>query len=227
MELEQIRKVRAAKFGNVISEDGKLLTPPADWALLPPGDAALTRRVKTFGEYWQVESKRGRRTYSGGIWAPLCHIEKVKAELEEMRTTDEYKKKQEYSVNYRQKKQDNYEEEFFLSVLSYLEFHSRYEDLAKRISKLVSAHATPVGSGTVARTSRIPVAKRAEAAVIAWMRHKTTTYDHMRIVRIKGERRDVRRRLAKESVRLLGNYRDGLPIDKDCPLAQALKIDVD
>ena len=27
------------------AEDGTLLTPPADWALLPPGDAGLTRRA--------------------------------------------------------------------------------------------------------------------------------------------------------------------------------------
>ncbi|MEZ6128720.1 MAG: DUF2293 domain-containing protein [Planctomycetaceae bacterium] len=45
----------------------------------------------------------------------------------------------------------------------------------------ITAHATPVGSGTVARTQRIPVEQRAESAVIAWMRHQTTAYDHMKI----------------------------------------------
>jgi hypothetical protein len=51
----------------------------------------------------------------------------------------------------------------------------------------VTDHATPVGSGTVARTKRIPVEQRAEAAVIAWMRHQTTGYDGMVIPRIKGK----------------------------------------
>jgi hypothetical protein len=30
----------------VRTADGKVLTVPAGWVLLPPGDAALTRRVK-------------------------------------------------------------------------------------------------------------------------------------------------------------------------------------
>lgn len=53
----------------------------------------------------------------------------------------------------------------------------------------MTAHATPVGSGTVARTSRIPIERRAEAAVIAWLRHQTTAYDDMKIPRVKGRRR--------------------------------------
>eukprot|EP01035_Chromulina_nebulosa_P056444 gene56444-77358_t len=59
-----------------------------------------------------------------------------------------------------------------------------------------AAHATPVGSGTVARTKRIPIEQRAEAATIAWMRHQTTGYDSMTIPREKGLRREVRRMLA-------------------------------
>jgi Fe-S cluster biosynthesis and repair protein YggX len=51
------------------------------------------------------------------------------------------------------------------------------------MSKLVTAHATPVGSGTVARTERIPLEQRAESAVIAWMRHQTTAYDSMKIAK--------------------------------------------
>ena len=69
------------------------------------------------------------------------------------------------------------------------------------------AHATPVGSGTVARTERIPVEQRAEAAVIAWLRHQTTAYDPMSIPRVKGKRREVRRMLAARSKALLDAYR--------------------
>ena len=36
-----------------------------------------------------------------------------------------------------------------------------------------------LGSGTVARTERIPIHEWAEAAVIAWMRHQTTGYEQM------------------------------------------------
>jgi hypothetical protein len=41
--------------------DGKVLTAPEDWVLLAPGDAALTRRVKTAGDHWVVQEKKGRK----------------------------------------------------------------------------------------------------------------------------------------------------------------------
>jgi len=76
----------------------------------------------------------------------------------------------------------------------------------------------------VARTKRIAVEDRAEAAVIAWMRHQTTAYDLMTIARIKGQRREVRRMLAQRSKNLLVRYRSGEPVDSaQCPLQKALK----
>jgi hypothetical protein len=81
----------------------------------------------------------------------------------------------------------------------------------------------PVGSGTVARTQRIPIERRAEAAVIAWMRHQTTAYDHMKIPREKGARREVRRMLAGRSRELLERYRRGGGESRSsCPLKRAL-----
>ena len=44
----------------VRTADGKVLTVPAGWVLLPPGDAALTRRVKAAGDHWVVAAKKGR-----------------------------------------------------------------------------------------------------------------------------------------------------------------------
>jgi hypothetical protein len=79
-----------------------------------------------------------------------------------------------------------------------------------------------VGSGTVARTERIPIERRAEAAVIAWLRHQTTGYDQMKIARVKGKRREVRRMLAERSREMLGRYRSGAPIPPGCPLAKAI-----
>ena len=91
------------------------------------------------------------------------------------------------------------------------------------MAQAVTQHATPVGSGTVARTKRIPVEQRAEAAVIAWMRHHTTGYDSMVIQRVKGKRREVRRKLAKRSKELLDRYRFGESVSADCPLKRALE----
>jgi hypothetical protein len=67
------------------------------------------------------------------------------------------------------------------------------------------------------------VERRAEAATIAWLRHATTEYDEMKIARVKGLRREVRRALAERSRALLDRYRRGLVIaEADCPLRRAL-----
>jgi hypothetical protein len=113
-------------------------------------------------------------------------------------------------------------EDFHGAVLKFLAFHDMHADLADRLARAVTDHATPVGSGTVARTKRIPVEQRAEAAVIAWMRHQTTLYQGMVIPRVKGKRREVRRMLAARSKELLARYRRGEPALEGCPLIKAL-----
>ncbi|MCA9018889.1 MAG: DUF2293 domain-containing protein, partial [Planctomycetaceae bacterium] len=65
------------------------------------------------------------------------------------------------------------------------------------------------------------VEQRAEAAVIAWMRHQTTAYDSMKIPRVKGKRREVRRLLAQRSKELLKHYRSEPTTPANCPLQQA------
>ena len=100
-------------------------------------------------------------------------------------------------------------EDFHAAVLKFLAFHPKHADLAVRLARAVADHATPVGSGTVARTKRIPVEQRAEAAVIAWLRHQTTAYDSMKIPRIKGKRREVRRMLAQQIPRVAGPISQG------------------
>src|SRR5207249_3490626 len=122
----------------------------------------------------------------------------------------------------RDKAQAEYVEDFMGAVVTFLGFHTDYADLADRLACAVTDHATPVGSGTVARTKRIPVEQRAEAAVIAWMRHQTTGYDGMVILRVKGKRREVRRMLAQRSKELLARYRRGEPGGEECPLKRAL-----
>ncbi|NND98222.1 MAG: DUF2293 domain-containing protein, partial [Pirellulaceae bacterium] len=197
------------KPNTVRTEDGKVLTVPVGWTLLPPGDAGLTRRVKTAGDHWLVQEKKGRRTFSKGVWAPAETIDRLRAELEAERSTDGYAKRRAASAARRQKEQAAYVEDFCAAVLQFLDFHDRYSKLGQQLAMAVTQHATPVGSGTVARTKRIPVERRAEAAVIAWMRHQTTAYDSMKIARVKGKRREVRRLLAQRSKELLSLYRRG------------------
>lgn len=208
--------------GTVLRNNGEVLTVPEDWAFLPPGDAALTRRVKSAGDHWIVQEKKGRRVFSRGVWAPAETIERIREELEAERSTEGYAKRKQAQANRRDKAQAEYVEEFFDTILSFLDFHSDHSDLAQRLAKAVTEHATPVGSGTVARTKRIPVENRAEAAVIAWMRHQTTAYESMVIPRVKGKRREVRRMLAQRSQEILNRYREGESPALDCPLLRAL-----
>ena len=198
----------------------------AGWVLLPPGDAALTRRVKAAGDHWVVQEKRGRKTFSRGVWTSAATVERIRAELAGERSTEGFARKKEADARRRGKSQAEYVEDFHGAVVAFLGFHPSHANLADRLAQAVTGHATPVGSGTVARTKRIPVERRAEAAVIAWMRHQTTGYDGMVIPRVKGKRREVRRMLAQRSKELLGRYRRGEPVGEDCPLTKALAGDV-
>lgn len=207
----------------VATDDGKQLKVPESWSLLKPGDAGATRRVKAAGPSWTVKTKKGRRTISLGVWAKHSTIESVTKKLKEERATPAYHKRMAAAAGRRQKAQEEYVDQFTDTIFAFLNFHERYRDLAGDIAVAVAAHATPVGSGTVARTQTIPIEQRAEAAVIAWMRHKTTAYDNMAIPRVKGKRREVRRLLAQKSRLMLEVYRQGRTVDsKKCPLKQAI-----
>ncbi len=202
--------------------NGQVLTAPNGWMLLTPGDAALTRRVKAAGDHWVVQEKKGRKVFSHGVWAPAEIIDRIRAELEAERSTESYAKRRVAEVRRRENTQAEYVEDFFGAVVAFLNFHPSHAELADRLARSVTDHATPVGSGTVARTKRIPVEQRAEAALIAWMRHQTTAYDSMTIQRVKGKRREVRRMLARRSHELLAGYRRGESLPADCPLRRVL-----
>ena len=206
----------------VRSADGTILTPPEGWILLPPGDAALTRRVKAAGDHWIVQEKKGRKVFSRGVWVAATTIDRIRADLEAERSTEGYAKRKDADARRRNIAQAEYVEDFYGAVVKFLAFHPAHADFAGKLARAVADHATPVGSGTVARTKRISVEQRAEAAVIAWMRHQTTGYDSMKIPRIKGKRREIRRMLAQRSKELLGRYRQGEAVGKECPLELAL-----
>ncbi len=208
--------------GTVRAPDGQILTPPEHWILCPPGDPALTRRLKAAGDYWAVSEKRGNKVFSRGIWADRELVASIERDLEGERSDPSYARKREADQRRRAEAQESYVEDFQAAVLAFLAFHPTHAELGQRLAKAVTEHATPVGSGTVARTQRIPVEQRAEAAVIAWMRHQTTGYDDMKIARVKGQRREVRRELAQRSKALLGRYRRGETPDPNCPLRNVL-----
>lgn len=224
MHLETLEVRPSSKPRHVMKNDGQVVPVPERWALLPPGDAALSRRIKADGPTWTVIELKGRKRFSRGIWAPAERIEALRAELAVERQDPRYAQGLEAGRERRAKVQAEYAGDFEQAVSTFLAFHSRYQPIASILARFIAAHAVPVGSGTVARTQRIPIEERAEAAAIAWMRHQTTGYDEMAIARVKGERREVRRHLAERSRALLNRYRRGDTFDpQQCPLDQALK----
>jgi hypothetical protein len=114
----------------VRAANGTVLTAPNGWALLLPGDAPLTRRVKEAGEHWVVQEKKGRKTFSRGVWAPAATIDRIRAELEAERATDRYARRKGADARRRDKAQAEYVENFFGAVVAFLAFHPNYAELA-------------------------------------------------------------------------------------------------
>jgi hypothetical protein len=211
------------RAGTVRTDRGEVLVVPAGWVLLPPGDPALTRRAKKSGVCWTLREKRGRRTFSLGLYLEQSRIEPLRRELALERADPAYERKLTRAREQRAVEQGQYEEDFLGAVVQFLSFANVYAPLAHALAAAITEHAVPVGSGTVARTKRIPIERRAEAATIAWLRHATTGYDNMQIARVKGARREVRRLLAERSRELLAKYRRGEPIAAErCLLRRAL-----
>ncbi len=205
------------------SKDGCFVDMPEGWEFIPSGDPALTRRLKAAAnDYWVVKRKIGRKEFGVGLCVPKGLADGIAEQLKTERETPEYQRKLEAGRRRREKEQEEYQEDFEQAVLQFLNFHDRYRELAAKLAKTITEFTTPVGSGTVARTQRIPIEQRARAAVIAWMRHNTTDYDHRYIPHVAGKRREVRRDLAHESLALLEAYRRGDDAPSDCPLQHAL-----
>jgi hypothetical protein len=97
-----VKAFRSGPTPNTIrTAEGEVLTAPDGWVLLPPGDAALTRRVKTAGDHWVVAEKKGRKVFSMGIWAPAATIDQIRGDLEAERSTEEFARKKEADLRRR------------------------------------------------------------------------------------------------------------------------------
>src|SRR5207249_3796449 len=105
-------------------------------------------------ECWAVQEKKGRKVFSRGVWAPADTIDRVRAELAAERSTEGYARRRRADARRREDTQAAYVEEFVRAVRSFLAFHPAHADLAGRLAWAVAGHATPVGSGTVARARR-------------------------------------------------------------------------
>jgi hypothetical protein len=121
--------------------------------------------VKAAGPSWVVVERRGRKVFSRGLWAPAEHIETARTVLATERATEGYAKRKESDSRRRERRREReqlaYVEQFESEVLRFLQFSPRWRDLSHAVAQQVTSHATPVGSGTVARTERISVEERA------------------------------------------------------------------
>ena len=122
----------------VRAAEGNVLAVPEDWVLLPPGDAALTRRVKAAGEHWVVAEKKGRRVFSRGSWAAAATIDRIRADLEAERSTEGFARRKAVYARRRERTQAEYAEDFFGAVVAFLAFHSTHADLANRLARAVT-----------------------------------------------------------------------------------------
>ena len=211
------------KPGHVLSPEGAVIPVPEGWVLLEPGDAMLTRRAKATLPCWLMKRWRRGRYESLGLWVNAESLNQLRNEVRAVRQDDAYQERLLSARRRREKTQQGYAQEFESAVRKYLDFASQYADLEHRLARVISEHAVPVGSGTVARTRRILIEKRAEAATLAWLRHHTTDYDHMHVPHVKGRRREIRHQLARSSRQLLQRYRKGESAGAGvCPLVTAL-----
>lgn len=206
----------------VRTASGEVLEVPRGWAMLEPGDAALTRRVKSSGPSWTVQIRHKRRMMSIGVWADAERIERLREARAKERETVEYRQRLEAGRQRRAREQDAYVEDFEAAIVEHLAFARCHAALAERLARAVAAHATPVGSGTVARTKRLTLEERVVHAVTAWLRHQTTDYDRRRF-KDKRERSNARKELAREGKQLLARYRAGVEFAAGtCVLTAAL-----
>lgn len=96
----------------VVTEAGQKLDIPTTWACLKPGDGAVTKTLKTLGPSWTAVRKKGRKTFSDGVWAPRENIEQALAIVAEKRTDPSYDRKRAADLKRRRKKQRSYEVSF-------------------------------------------------------------------------------------------------------------------
>jgi hypothetical protein len=148
---------------------------PEGWESLPPGDAFVTRQVKSMGPHWVAKKRAKGYTKTLGIWAPRENIEAAKKLAAQTITVREANRAA--SRKQREKQEAKYRERFAEVVYEYLNFSRRYGRLARDIAKSVAERATGVGSERVGRTSKLTLEEKAVLAARAHIRHNYTEYE--------------------------------------------------
>ena len=208
----------------VRAADSRLLTVPGGWTFLPPGDAGLTRRVKAAGDHWVVQEKVGRKMFSRGSGRrrrPSTASGPNSTPSGPPVATPRSKRPLPGGV--RRPRPSTSRTSTGRSRVPGLPSRPRRPRRTAGKCRDRARHAGRQRHGRQDKTNPGRTAGRSRR--IAWMRHRTTGYDGMVIPRVKGNRRELRRRLARRSQELLDRYRRGEPIGDDCPLKRALAVE--
>ena len=143
----------------VRTEHGEILSAPASWTLLPPGDPGLTGRVKKAGPSWTVQEKRGRKLFSRGVWAPAATIEAIRAALAVEREDPSYARKLEAGRRKRAVDQERYEGDFSTPCFSFSDSH-RCTRACPQLAQAIAGTPYP----WAAERSPVPSASRSSSA---------------------------------------------------------------
>lgn len=217
------KEVFITSDGRFTDEENNIVKIPEMWEFLPAGDAGVTRNVTKAGEYIRVKQKRGRRLISKGVWAPKEAIEMAIAKMTTLRSTESYEKSKQYRAHKREKDLISYQEDFKKQIIIQLSFADIYHDIAVVLADKITQFATPIGSGTVARSSTLSLDLKAQKAINGWVRHRLTPYESLKIARVKGARANARKLMYEKGLKVFLPYQKGEEIPSNCPLKRELE----
>ena len=151
---------------------GDTVDIPGSYSEIRPGDAFITRRVKSCDEtvYLRMEKSRG---YSSiiGILAPTTVVES--AQLEAKRTEETRRRAREKATRRRRRK----DRKVLNDVVN--QMMRDFPGMPYLEAEEIAQHAFAVGSGRVGRSSFIDLEDKIDMAVIAHIRHVHSRYEEL------------------------------------------------
>ena len=147
------------------------LSLPVGWVFDPPGDVFVTREVKK-GTYRVLLKRRKGYTATLGVFCPEANLAGAEKRWDE---TAEYRAWQRaIGQSLRERAEERYRAELEEAIIDLLGFRLQHAAMAREIARGAVAQATPVGSGRVGRTRRLPLSQRAEFAARTFICHRHT-----------------------------------------------------
>ncbi len=150
----------------------EVLAVPLGVGAARAGDALDAAR-QSGGRAFGLSKKRRAAGSSPRCLAPVAVIERLRTELASETRHWQFAKRQASAAARRETAHAEYVEDFTDAVRTCLAFHPRHAELAERLaSRGRRARDTSGQRAPLPGRKRIPIEQRAEAALIAWLRHQ-------------------------------------------------------